>query len=114
MIERTSSWVLRIGVILSMVVMFTGLTRAFLAGGVTVKEMEHRPFVMNASSLGHGLAHLEPFTLMEFGVLLLVLTPIMRVLTTMVLFATEERDGLYTGVTFLVLMMTLTSLLLLH
>ena len=114
MIERASSWVLRIGALASMAVMLTGMARAFAGGGLTVNEMEHRPYVVSFRALGHGLARFDAFALMELGVLLLVLTPIMRVLTSMVLFAVEEHDRLYTGVTFLVLMMTLASLLLIR
>ena len=62
----------------------------------------------------HGVARFDSFSLMELGVLLLVLTPIMRVLTSMVLFAVDEHDALYTGLTFLVLVMTVTSLLLIR
>jgi uncharacterized membrane protein len=113
-IETASSWVLRCGVISSMTVMLAGLARAFLGGGVTVDEMEHRTFVTSFGPMVHGVARLDSFALMEFGVLLLVLTPILRVLTSMILFAVDERDGLYTGVTFLVLVMTVASLLLIR
>ena len=113
-IQSASSWVLRVGVILSMAVMFTGLLLALVRGGVTVQEMETRPFVTNFGAIGHGVRSADPFALMELGVVLLVLTPIMRVFTAMVLFAVEEHDRLYAGVTFLVLVMTLGSLLLVH
>jgi uncharacterized membrane protein len=113
-IETASSWVLRGGVVTSMVVMLAGLARAFLGGGVTVGEMEHRSFVTSFAPMLHGVARLDSFSLMELGVLLLVLTPILRVLTSMVLFAVEEHDGLYTSVTFLVLLMTVGSLLLIR
>jgi uncharacterized membrane protein len=110
-IQTASSWVLRIGVVVSLAVMGVGLGRAFAAGGVTVHEMENRSFSSNYGQLIHGLAGLQPFALMELGVVLLVLTPILRVFTAMVLFIVEERDGMYALVTFLVLVMTLTSLL---
>ena len=109
-----SSWVLRIGVIVSLGVMFAGLGLAFAHGGVTVHEMENRPFSSHYGQLGHGLASLQPFALMELGVMLLVLTPIVRVFTAMVLFLAEERDALYGAVTFLVLTMTVASLLFLR
>ncbi len=110
-IQIASSWVLRIGVFLSMGVMFIGLGKALIAGGVSVHEMENRPFVADFTALAHGIGRLDAFALMELGVVLLVLTPIMRVFTAMVLFVIEERDALYAGVTFLVLVMTLGSLL---
>lgn len=110
-IQDVSSWVLRVGVILSVLVMLSGLVLAFLNGGLTPQIMEHAAFSANFAALAHGIGRFEPFALMELGVVLLVLTPILRVLTATVLFATEERDRLYTAVTFLVLVMTLTSLL---
>jgi uncharacterized membrane protein len=113
-IESASSWVLRVGLVVSMAVMFGGLGLALVKGGVTVREMETRPFISNFGSVRRGVRAADPFALMELGVVLLVLTPIMRVFTAMVLFAVEERDRLYAGVTFLVLVMTLGSLLLVH
>ena len=110
-IQTASSWVLRVGVALSMLVMFTGLLLALVRGGVSVREMETRAFVTNFSAIGRGVRSWDPFALMELGVVLLVLTPIVRVFAAMVLFAFEEHDQLYAGVTFLVLAMTLVSLL---
>jgi uncharacterized membrane protein len=110
-IQDASSWILRVGVMLSVSVMLFGLLFAFFVGGLTPQLMERTAFSDNFSALGAGLWRLQPFAFMELGVLLLVLTPILRVFTAMVLFALEERDRLYTAVTLLVLMMTLGSLL---
>jgi uncharacterized membrane protein len=44
-------------------------------------------------------------------VVLLIVTPILRLFTAMVLFTFEEHDGLYVLVTFLVRVMTTSSLL---
>lgn len=110
-IQDASSWILRIGVIVSVAVMLAGLALAFINGGLTQQIIENKAFSADFSALGRGLGRLDPFALMELGVLLLVLTPILRVFTAMVLFATEERDRLYTSVTFLVLVLTLGSLL---
>lgn len=110
-IQDASSWVLRVGVIASVLVMLSGLTLAFVQGGLTPQLMEQTAFLADFGALARGIGRFQPFALMELGVVLLILTPILRVLTAMVLFATEERDRLYTAVTFLVLVMTLTSLL---
>jgi uncharacterized membrane protein len=111
-IQDASSWILRVGVIVSVAVMLTGLALAFVqdGSGLTVHRMENSAFSLDLQQLDRGLAHGDAFALMELGVLLLVLTPILRVLTAMVLFALEERDRLYTVVTCLVLVMTLGSL----
>jgi len=110
-IQDASSWILRIGVVLSVLVMIAGLLLAFVHGGLTVQEMETRPFSTDLGALRRGLGTLDAFALMELGVVLLVLTPVVRVFTAMVLFAVEERDRLYALVTLLVLAMTLGSLL---
>lgn len=110
-IEDVSSWVLRIGVVASVLVMLVGLGLAFAHGGVTRHLMETQTFQLDLGALGAGLAALQGFAWLELGILILVATPILRVFAAMVLFALEEHDGLYTAVTFLVLVMTLGSLL---
>jgi uncharacterized membrane protein len=110
-VQSASSWVLRVGVLLSLTVMVAGLVRALVDGGVTVHEMETRPFSGDAGAILRGSLKLQAFPLMELGVVLLVLTPILRVFTSMVLFAFEEHDRLYTAVTFVVLVLTVSALL---
>ncbi|MDE3129189.1 MAG: DUF1634 domain-containing protein [Gemmatimonadota bacterium] len=110
-IEDVSSWVLRIGVVASVLVMLFGLVLSFAHGGVTRHLMETQTLQMDLGALRQGLAGLQGFAWLELGIFLLIATPILRVFTAMVLFAVEERDGLYTTVTFLVLLMTLGSLL---
>lgn len=113
-IETASSWVLRTGVITSVLVMLTGLVLGLVRHSVTVYEMEHREFDGHPQALWHGVTTGSGFALMEVGLLILVLTPIMRVATAMLLFAVEDRDWMYTAVTFAVLVMTLSALLLLR
>ena len=113
-IEDVSSWVLRVGVVLSVALFLVGLVLSLLHGGVTRQRMETQTFLLDAGALGRGLAAWEGFAWLELGILVLVVTPILRVFTAMVLFAFEERDRLYTAVTFLVLVMTLASLLLIR
>lgn len=110
-IEDASSWVLRIGVVVSLATMFTGLVAEFVGDHVSIQIMESQTFSDNFGAMLHGVGRFDGFSLMELGVLMLVLTPILRVFTAMVLFAVEERDRLYTAVTFIVLVLTLSSLL---
>ncbi len=110
-IEDVSSWVLRIGVIASVLILLVGLVISFAHGGITKHIMETQTFDLNFSRLRHGIFAFQGFAWLEFGILVLVFTPILRVFTAMVLFAFEEHDRLYTGVTFLVLVMVLGSLL---
>jgi uncharacterized membrane protein len=110
-IQDASAYILRIGVLLSVGVMLTGLFVALVHDGATKSEMLSRTFSANWSDLGRGLRAGDGFALMELGVAILVLTPILRVATATVLFAVEEHDRLYTCVTFLVLLLTVASLL---
>lgn len=110
-IEDVSSWVLRIGVVASVVILVTGLVLALAHGGLTKRIVETQTFNLNFATLRHGIGTLQGFAWLELGILVLVLTPILRVFTAMVLFAFEEHDMMYTSVTLLVFVMTLGSLL---
>lgn len=113
-IESASSWVLRVGVITSVVVMLSGLVIGLVRNSVSVYEMEHRTFSGSPTALWRGVTSGSGFSIMEVGLLLLVLTPIVRVGTSMLLFAIEDHDWVYTVVTLFVLVMTLAALLLLR
>ena len=110
-IQDASAYVLRLGVLLSVSVMLTGLLIALVHDGATRTDMLQRTFSTDWSALGRGLRAGDGFALMELGIALLVLTPTLRVATATLLFAVEEHDRLYTAVTFLVLVLTVASLL---
>ncbi len=110
-IEDVASWVLRVGVIVSVTILLVGLVISFAHGGMSKQVMETQTFDLNLARLRHGVLTFQGFAWLELGILALVVTPILRVFTAMVLFAVEERDRLYAGVTFLVLVMTVASLL---
>lgn len=57
-----------------------------------------------------GVAHGDPLAIIGIGIVLLIATPISRVLLTLLGFLVE-RDRLYTGFTSLVLLILLYSLL---
>ncbi len=63
--------------------------------------------------LWQGLRELRGQSIIELGIYMLVLTPILRVVASMVLFLVEEHDWLYTAVTFFVLVLTLAGFLIL-
>jgi uncharacterized membrane protein len=72
--------------------------------------MQHDTFDYRPGQILDGVRHGSGKSIIEVGIYLLVLTPILRVVTSMILFAIE-RDWLYAGVTLLVLMLTLAGLL---
>lgn len=112
-IEDVSAWILRAGVVSSAAVMLLGVSLTFRAGKITAAEMQVLRFSMDFGRIARGCAAADGPALVEAGILMLVLTPILRVAGAMALFAVEERDWVYTSVTFVVLALTLVSLLVL-
>jgi len=111
-IEMASSWVLRIGLVLSMLIMVIGTVVSFLHGRLPLTRMQHAKFE-SAADIWHGLLEGRGQAIVELGIYLLVLTPIMRVVASIILFAVAERDWLYVAITFVTLLLTLTGLLIL-
>jgi uncharacterized membrane protein len=112
-IEDATAWILRVGVVLSVLVMLTGMTIGFIHENITVKRMETARFEYHPSVIWQGIVAGQGKAIIELGIYLLVLTPIMRVVASVVLFAVEDHDWLYTIVTFVVLVLTLLGLLVL-
>jgi uncharacterized membrane protein len=113
-IEDASSWILRFGVVASVAVMLIGVSVSFLHNHVQVERMQDSRFDYQLSAIWSGLQEVRGKAIIETGIYLLVLTPIMRVVTAMVLFAAEERDWLYALITLLVLGLTLAGLVLIR
>jgi uncharacterized membrane protein len=111
LIQDVSAWVLRIGVILSVTVMLIGIVVSFIHGPLTVSEMQNYRFDYHPLHIWHGIRAGRGRHIIEAGVYLLVLTPVVRVAMSVVLFAAAERDWLYTAITLAVLILTLTGLL---
>ena len=108
-VQDVSAWILRAGVVLSVSIMLTGITVSSLHNRVSVERMEHARFDYQLPVLMQGLSEGRGKAIIEVGVYLLVFTPIMRVLASMIRFL-EKRDWLYALITSLVLMLTLAGL----
>jgi uncharacterized membrane protein len=113
-IQDVSAWILRAGVIASVAVMLAGLALSLVHRPLSVQDMQHAAFDGRLSTLWRGLRDARGQAVVELGIYLLVFTPILRVVASMLLFFFEERDRLYTVVTFLVLVLTLAGLLFLR
>lgn len=111
-IQNVSSWILRIGVIASVSVMLLGIFVSFLHNRVDVERMEHSRFEYQPSAIWTGLRAGSGKAIIEVGIYMLVLTPILRVAASVAFFTFEERDPLYAVITSIVLAMTLAGLLL--
>jgi len=95
--EERIGVLLRTGVAVAGAVLVLGLAGFFLHGS--------QGGFLQADLLRHGtpptlrsLAHGDPVALLPLGILLLILTPILRVAATLVLFA-AERDWIFVGIT---------------
>jgi uncharacterized membrane protein len=116
-LELIVAHLLRAGVLLSAAVV--------LAGGVWLlvecgsERVDYRQFRPPAAALrspvgvSSGLAHPNPPDLIQFGLLLLIATPVARVLLSIIAFA-AERDRMYVLMTLIVLAVLAYSLAVPH
>jgi uncharacterized membrane protein len=110
-ISAASAWVLRTGVVISALVMLAGSALTFYHGTISIQRITSDRFDYNPVIIWNGVAQLQGKRVIEAGIYLLLFTPIMRVLASCLLFAFHERDRLYTFITLIVLLLTLTGLL---
>ena len=116
-IELLISTTLRIGVMLSVAVMLLGLVVTFIhhpdyfhsrpALGELTNSREI--FANTTSAVLGGVREMRGQSIAMLGILLLILTPVVRVAISVVLFATN-RDRRYVLITAVVLALLLTSL----
>ncbi len=105
------SYVLRGGVLLSAAIITLGVVlfyARFLALGGQIGQVTY-PHTVSAVFVGLGRG--DPLAVITLGLLVLLLTPVLRVLVSLVTFA-MERDWRYTGITLLVFIILLVSFLL--
>ncbi len=111
--------VLRYGVVISAVAVLFG---TFLlassvgtsdSGGILTynpNRVPHGNFDVSLQGLFGGLAEFNAYSWIELGVILLIATPVSRVLISVFLFA-AEKDRLYVAITAIVLTLLLFSML---
>lgn len=110
--------VLRYGVLLSAAITLFGTALLVAQDGYTGVEITlaynpsavpHGNFDVSFSALLSGLESLQPFAYIELGVLILLATPVSRVMISVFLFA-AEGDRLYAYITAVVLVVLLFSI----
>jgi len=105
-IQQIIGWVLRLGVLISMSVVFIGgCFYWYRHSGETAnysKFVGVPDFVHSASGIWHGIFTLRGRAIIQAGIILLIATPVIRVLFSAIGFILE-KDWLYTGITILVL-----------
>jgi uncharacterized membrane protein len=113
--DRVAAIVLAVGVAVSAALVALGFLASFVAGwtgsllGVPVPDSATTDF----SHLVPRLAVLQPLAIVQLGLILLVATPIVRVIATAVGFW-REHDRLYLGLSILVLVLLALSFALLR
>lgn len=104
-IETTIGKILRYGVLISSIVMIIGLFLYILIGSTGYATNFHYSSI---NDLLNGLIHLKPYAVMMLGLLLLILTPVLRVVVSIYSFY-KEKDYLYVYITVFVLIILIIS-----
>ncbi|WP_158827075.1 DUF1634 domain-containing protein [Mucilaginibacter lacusdianchii] len=112
--QQVLGWVLRIGVSLSMlVVCMGGVLYLYRHGHATVSYQKFTGiphFVHSASGIWNGIFAGRGRAIIQAGIILLIATPVIRVVFSAVGFVIE-KDWLYTGISLLVLLVIIISAL---
>ena len=103
-IEKRISIAMRIGVGVSSAIMLLGFVL------LLVNYQDNFAGFTNPSIVDvfTGLLSFNPYSIMLLGILLLILTPVLRIITCIILFA-KQKDKLYTAITILVLIILAIS-----
>ena len=110
-LDSTIANMLRWGVALAAAVVFLGgilSLRNIPTAAPDYAHFQPAPFP-NSSGLLHGVAHLEPARIIQLGILLLIATPVLRVVFCIAGFA-RQRDKLYVAISTTVLIILIYSL----
>lgn len=106
-IERQIGVTLRIGVVISVSIMLVGFVYYLLSNAQTGLSGNHWPQQFN--TLIVATMQLKPGAIMMFGLLLLILTPILRVLASIYAFYTI-KDWQYVAITTIVLFILMLAM----
>jgi uncharacterized membrane protein len=115
-LEMIVSWLLRIGVFSSLVIITTGTIITFLhhpndiRAHTTVVELldHHNHYPRNIHDDLAGVEHFHGRSIVILGLLVLIATPVLRVAVTIVAFAIQ-RDRIFVLITSIVLLLLLLS-----
>ncbi|MCC8424142.1 DUF1634 domain-containing protein [Mucilaginibacter sp. UR6-11] len=112
-IQAVIGWVLRTGVMLSVGIVFLGGAIYLYRHGHDVTDyrtFKGIPAYVQLNGIINGILTFRGRSIIQCGIILLIATPIIRVAFSAVGFALE-KDYLYTGITLLVLLIILASML---
>lgn len=103
-IEKRIGLALRVGVAIAAIFMIVG----FILLAINFKNNFAGFSEISLISILNGLFDLNPYSFMLFGIFLLILTPVIRVVSSIILFA-QSKDKLYTVITALVFVILVIS-----
>lgn len=113
-IQLLIGWILRAGVIISMLIALVGGIIYISRHGhehISYIQFKGVPdFVHTPQGIWQGTLHLRGRAIIQLGIVLLVCTPVLRVIVSGIGFL-AEKDYLYTGVSLLVLLIIILSAL---
>ena len=106
-------WILRAGVVISMAFVFIGGIFFIYRHGHSIPDYSKfkgiPQFITSFDGIINGILHLKGQAIIQFGIVLLIATPVIRVAFSAVGFL-MEKDYLYTAITFVVLLIILASM----
>jgi uncharacterized membrane protein len=109
-LNRSVGNLLRLGVILSVVISFLGFVKLFFEGFTMPKE--YKDLGSNTGNIltefWFGLLKLEGKSIIELGILILILTPLMRIIFALVGYV-REKDYTYIIISVIVLFIMFIS-----
>ncbi|TFZ26187.1 DUF1634 domain-containing protein [Lactiplantibacillus plantarum] len=104
-VEMMIGYILRIGVIVSAIVIIIGMLLMLIQGnGGYANGMEPH----TVADILAGIVALKPYAVIMLGLFLLILTPTLRVAVSIYAFAVE-KDHLYVGITTIVLIILIVA-----
>ncbi len=120
-VELTIAQLLRVGVILSFIILTIGILAVVITGQTGYEQIRldevnslvgyrsgHPPFPNSTSDIVAGLAAFKPYAIIALGLVVLIAIPVLRVVVSVIAFA-WERDYLYVLITAFVLAMLILS-----
>jgi uncharacterized membrane protein len=112
-IQDAIGWVLRIGVLLSIVIVLLGGAIYLYRNGHTVADyhlFKGIPCFVMPGGIIDGVINFKGRAIIQAGIVLLIATPVIRVIFSAIGFVLE-KDYLYTFITFVVLTIIFVSML---
>lgn len=103
-IEKSIGIVMRVGVSIAAIIMIFG----FIVLLVTDRSNFEGMSVVSIASIYDGICQLDPYAIMLLGIFVLILTPVLRVVSSIILFA-KEKDKMYVVITSFVLIVLICS-----